>query len=89
MDFGGDPHPTAFVDLFRGHECVQQLVHEVETKMAVLEQQPSALEIIIIGHGDATRTISSFLQLRIRRPSSTTMHHTLQKTGTTDPHDNH
>ena len=43
MDFSGDPAAEGLVDWCSRCDGIQQLIHVVETKMTVLQQQPASL----------------------------------------------
>jgi len=43
MHFSGDPAAEALVNRFSCRDGIKQLIHVVETKMTVLQQDPASL----------------------------------------------
>ncbi len=41
--FCGDPHPESFMHSFCGRDSFQQLVHELQTQVTILQKDPASL----------------------------------------------
>lgn len=49
MWFGGDPHPEGFVDSLCDNDGLQQLIHELQAQMTVLQEHPASLRGTNVG----------------------------------------